>query len=413
MKPGRSNTYMQRFPPLPRPFQGSEKATVGELRPSEGERSIRVLKGDSGGFDTLLVTLHASIAEDAPWTRFLNALCDQLQGSSVTLVLRHPAQGDRGIMFDVNTVRPIVEIYRTGDFPDDPFRDLGDGEVSSIFDRLSRADLYRTRYYNELLKLDRIRDILAMNVDFGDGNIGSLMIARRDDAEDFGLLEKSLLIRLYPHLSIALRAYDRQRRDGLEKLAYIEAINQLAFGVVILNERGDIVRINETAHDLMAASGLLQVAEGRFRAIKPLDNARLNNLIAAKLASSAADSATTGSLKLICDDPERTLYLLLKPIHDSSANPEAAFGLAVYLSAGLMQRELVIDACATLHGFTRAEVALLTRLVDGDSIQAASATLGISEHTARTQLRSMFGKTGVHRQTELIRLVLTGLAIIA
>ena len=32
--------------------------------------------------------------------------------------------------------------------------------------------------------------------------------------------------------------------------------------------------------------------------------------------------------------------------------------------------------------------------------------LGISENTARTQLRSVFSKTNVHRQAELIRLVL-------
>jgi DNA-binding CsgD family transcriptional regulator len=43
----------------------------------------------------------------------------------------------------------------------------------------------------------------------------------------------------------------------------------------------------------------------------------------------------------------------------------------------------------------------------------AAVALGISENTARVQLRSVFTKTDTHRQADLMRLVLTSLAIIA
>jgi DNA-binding CsgD family transcriptional regulator len=55
----------------------------------------------------------------------------------------------------------------------------------------------------------------------------------------------------------------------------------------------------------------------------------------------------------------------------------------------------------------------VTELLDGVSIGEASSVLGISENTARAQLRSIFSKTGTHRQTDLTRMVLTSLAIIA
>jgi DNA-binding CsgD family transcriptional regulator len=106
--------------------------------------------------------------------------------------------------------------------------------------------------------------------------------------------------------------------------------------------------------------------------------------------------------------------MLLKPIHDSP--PEAgspAAGIAIFLSADTLQRNVSIGAFAKLYKLSRAEVALVTELLDGVSIIDASALLGISENTARVQLRSVFTKTGTHRQTDLIRLVLTSLAIIA
>ena len=39
----------------------------------------------------------------------------------------------------------------------------------------------------------------------------------------------------------------------IENRAYIKAIDQLAFGVIILNERGHVVRVNETAIAMLDA----------------------------------------------------------------------------------------------------------------------------------------------------------------
>ena len=58
-------------------------------------------------------------------------------------------------------------------------------------------------------------------------------------------------------------------------------------------------------------------------------------------------------------------------------------------------------------------MALVGELLEGLSISEAAARLEISENTARVQLRSVFAKTDTHRQADLMRLVLTSLAIIA
>jgi DNA-binding CsgD family transcriptional regulator len=60
----------------------------------------------------------------------------------------------------------------------------------------------------------------------------------------------------------------------------------------------------------------------------------------------------------------------------------------------------------SLFGLTGAESALVLLLVEGLTLDEAAARQGVSRHTARSQLRSIFAKTGVTRQTELLRLVL-------
>jgi DNA-binding CsgD family transcriptional regulator len=63
-----------------------------------------------------------------------------------------------------------------------------------------------------------------------------------------------------------------------------------------------------------------------------------------------------------------------------------------------------------LFGLTRAEAALATQLSRGLQLQDAADALNISPHTARTQLKAIFAKTGVSRQAELVRLLVKSVA---
>jgi DNA-binding CsgD family transcriptional regulator len=48
-------------------------------------------------------------------------------------------------------------------------------------------------------------------------------------------------------------------------------------------------------------------------------------------------------------------------------------------------------------------------LSQGKSVDAAASAMGISVNTARAYLKRIYGKTGVRRQPELVRLLLLGL----
>ena len=54
---------------------------------------------------------------------------------------------------------------------------------------------------------------------------------------------------------------------------------------------------------------------------------------------------------------------------------------------------------------TPAEAKLIAHLVDGLTLTAAAGALGVSRNTARAQLSSIFTKTGVNRQNQLVKLV--------
>jgi DNA-binding CsgD family transcriptional regulator len=59
-----------------------------------------------------------------------------------------------------------------------------------------------------------------------------------------------------------------------------------------------------------------------------------------------------------------------------------------------------------LFNLTKAETALAMELANGLSLEEAAEALNIRRNTARAHLRSIFSKTGVRRQTELVRIML-------
>jgi DNA-binding CsgD family transcriptional regulator len=94
---------------------------------------------------------------------------------------------------------------------------------------------------------------------------------------------------------------------------------------------------------------------------------------------------TVASQNLLFDEGGPELVLLLQgPVRDCSPS----------------QSRLI-----EVFGITPAEARLVARLVDGLTLTAAAEALGVSRNTARTQLSSIFTKTGVNRQMQLVKLV--------
>ena len=68
------------------------------------------------------------------------------------------------------------------------------------------------------------------------------------------------------------------------------------------------------------------------------------------------------------------------------------------------------QAIASLFGLTPAEAGLSLQLANGLTLDEAAEVLSVSRNTARAHLRAVFAKTGVTRQSGLVRLILSSVA---
>jgi DNA-binding CsgD family transcriptional regulator len=103
----------------------------------------------------------------------------------------------------------------------------------------------------------------------------------------------------------------------------------------------------------------------------------------------------------------RPLHCKLTPFSSESAFFAASPSAILFIGdpeAAPISRSTVMRS---LYRLTPAESQLADLLLTGDTVASAADRRGITEDSARTQLKSIFHKTDTKRQTDLIRLMLS------
>jgi DNA-binding NarL/FixJ family response regulator len=66
------------------------------------------------------------------------------------------------------------------------------------------------------------------------------------------------------------------------------------------------------------------------------------------------------------------------------------------------------DTIAQFYDLTTAERRVLSAILDSGNVRSVAIALGVGEATIKTHLQHIFGKTGVRRQIDLVKLVIAG-----
>jgi DNA-binding CsgD family transcriptional regulator len=64
-----------------------------------------------------------------------------------------------------------------------------------------------------------------------------------------------------------------------------------------------------------------------------------------------------------------------------------------------------METVAKLYRLTPSELRVLGAVIDVGGVSAVAEALGISEATVKTHLQHLFEKTGLRRQTDLVKLI--------
>jgi DNA-binding CsgD family transcriptional regulator/PAS domain-containing protein len=260
----------------------------------------------------------------------------------------------------------------------------------------------RSDFFNEWCKPQGYLAGGAVNLAAAGGWRATIMVSGRNgyDQERYQLFE-----RVAPHLRRAFelnQILDQTRSLGLGAMAALEYVDR---GVLVVNRNRHATTANAMAERILGLGDGLRLKGGQLICDRPGETRALERALASCERGTADSSGA--ALTITRSLGRSPLALMCIPFPATPWWPgfdqQVALIFITDRDARLEQRSQRLRA---RFGLTPAEAALAWEIAKAGGRQEAAESRGVSLSTARTQLSSIFDKTGVRRQAELVRLLL-------
>ncbi|RZO83211.1 MAG: helix-turn-helix transcriptional regulator [Oceanococcus sp.] len=391
----------------------ARRSSFDSLELDDGEYPI-----GQAQLDRLLGAIYDGLNESPPWQGALEMLRETLNAAHVTLMLRPPSQESTGVMINTGVVDDsATESYEQRFFAVDPFVGLPPGEVVSADELMGKDQWRKSTMYQEYLKPLDIGYLLGADITTKDGIECRLRVTRAQDQQGFSENDKMICRVLLPHMERAIRLHARLDTLECERQLYSGAVNRLLLGIAYFNHEGSIVHLNDEAQRILAdRDGVSRSGKG-LAASSRSENQELQRLITEAVSGSVTETGPglAEAMSVTRPSGRSQIGIVVRSIpfgefSESKHRPAAV----VYLrdpdtSPAQPSQEVV----RRVFGLTRMEANLAILLAEGNTLDEAAEKLNVRRNTARTHLRSIFGKTGVTRQTMLVRMLLNSVVSLA
>jgi DNA-binding CsgD family transcriptional regulator len=272
---------------------------------------------------------------------------------------------------------------------------------------IPRVQMEKKEFYHDYLVPGGVEDALIGLVENSQSCVAAVVLYRDKSREEFGDPELKMLQFLAPHLRRAFGLYRnfsaiKSRGEGIER-----TVDKLPTGVVFLDSKGQIIFMNRSAAALIAErDGLLATSDGLHS-----EQQRESNLLASTISRAASTSngqgVSTGGTVLISRRARPPLQLVISPIRTATISISKRIAAVAFIYDPLRPQRPAQEVLRTLFGLSPAECRVALLLSDGHAPRRIAEIVGVSIETVRSQMKRIFSKTNVKRQSELIRLLLS------
>ncbi len=380
--------------------------------PRAGRRERAVRRGET--HDHLIGLAYEAALEPERWQAVIDALRSNIGANSGLLRLFDDNCTELDFNLTVGFDPVYQEIYRQRFVHDDPIRD---GVARLQPGRLVREEaivpfetLRRTQFYDEYMRPQGKRYILGGTL-LREADVLAILGLQRDEgAAPFTSSQERSLNHLAGHLQRALRLHLRCANLRATVRTLSSLLDAIPTAVFAIDQWGCVRLANEAADRLVEAGDTFYIASGKLRARNPRCDRMLRQEIAACSGEGARPTRRPGDLASIPAPPSREdpTGVLVAPWTDPVENDVGSarrVRALVLIGNDRGTRTTLTNLVADMLELKPSEARLVLALAECGTLEAAAEYAGIRYTTAREYLKSIFHKTGCHRQAELVRKV--------
>ncbi len=205
---------------------------------------------------------------------------------------------------------------------------------------------------------------------------------------------------------------DQLNESKIGKNAALDALDNIPFGIVLVDENCRVKFINMIAREIVDKKDCISIRKdiisptnSRLRASltglvrKIIDGARNNRALPREVMSLPRSHHDHPYSVMICPLWGNHLQFGLGKLSEPLA--------VLFIADPYRSRESAPEILQKLFGLTLSEAKLAERLVSDLTIEEAAQDMGIAISTARSYIKKIFSKTGTNRQSQLVKLILS------
>lgn len=385
------------------------KTVAPPVAPDDGRFDIAV-------FGPLIKSIYQGPLDNPPWASALARLRELLHARHVTLVLRQArvAQPSLTITAGANGVTVDATIYsRYEVFTLDPFVGLPRDRVVTVQEVVGEHAWLNSEFYRQVLQPVGIRDALGADLRTADGIECRFRVTRGPDPDPFTDSDRKFCEALLPHFELAVHIHSKLCQVESERKVYATTVDRMLIGTIILDEEGVVLSVSGTAQQTLdETDGIRKMPNGSIRAEYASENRELQRVIKKAAVDAVSEVPSVAEVVSITRPSGRPkLGLLIRTIPQAEMTESRHQPtVALFVRDSERKSETPQEVFQQLFGLTPAEASLALQLANGLTLDEAADEVSIRKNTARAHLRSIFSKTGVTRQTTLVRMLLSSVA---
>lgn len=351
--------------------------------------------------EDLIAAIYEASSVTEQWPKVLERLSDVAGCYGATLVTVDPVKDVRFVATE--TLQSFMDIFvRDGWMPRNsrasrlaPKRYAG---FVTDLDLFAEHEIKKDPFYVEFLRPNGggWGTGTVINAPSGDTVIFNLERAHKDGPVKAAAVKS--LDALRPHLA---RAAVMSARLQLEKArAMADMLGSIGLAGAVLGNRGHLIAANAEFERLIG-----KAFWDRHERLTLRNHAADKLFVDGLQRIFRGSFLATLSIPIPVTEEQPPIILHVVPVRGAAHDIFAQATAVLYLTPVDRSKMPETDVLAALFDLTPAEARVASQLVEGHSLEGIAGRSGRSRETVRSQIKSVFKKTGTMRQAELVALL--------
>lgn len=358
----------------------------------------------------LVEAIYDSIADVTRWHDTLDGIRQLAEGQLAMLAVVDTI--DSAARFSVSCGSPIVlEPLLTRYAADVPFYEAVprmEIDVPFTVDSVyalqgpdARRNWLESRIAREWVTPNRLDDFFWVALMKRPSRIGTLMIVTDQDRRPICGRDLELVSSLAPHVRRAVTIGDLFDAERRKAEIFRSIVETLAHAVLIVSADMHVLFANPAAEQVLADTSSISTLRGQLRFSYPQAHAAIAHAVALGVKDEFALGPCGINVPLAKASLPAVAHVMPLDRREKGAQLSHGAAAAVFIAAAGATPLPALEAIAALFGLTAAEKRVAGYIASGLTRRQIADASGVSDGTVKSQLSTIFDKTGTGDQREL------------